>query len=49
MKIVASERCNTHNLHHSLKSIFQNITIYNNRIPHYDATKSDTEQAFTQQ
>ena len=52
MKTVTIERWNTHTLYHSVKGIIPKIKniiiVYNNRIPHYEATrKNDNEQTFT--
>ena len=39
---LTSESCNTYNLYFSIEGIIPKMIIYNNHIPHHDATKNDS-------
>ena len=47
MRTAISERYNTHTLYLFMKGVIAKIIAYNNRFPHYDATKKNySEQTF---
>ena len=39
---LTSESCNTYNLYFSIEGIIPKMIIYNNHMPHHDATKNDS-------